>query len=152
MEGSAGVAADRSHVLDVLEDRCRREPGTVLERLLARVRTRPDAVAAALQWAPLYVRLALAEPERAEGWVVFTGHGHVAVLGDDVVREERTSPDVLLQGSRRSVLAAVLGVIGPAPALDAGVLIPMVPAERFAALLSLLGDELVGVAAGYTES
>jgi hypothetical protein len=98
----------------------------------------------------LYVRVALDDP-RTEAWVVFTSDGHAAVLGDDAVRSERTSPDLLVQGPTRSVLAAVLGVLDARVALDAGVLIPMVPTDRIEPLLALVRRELVVVAAGYTE-
>lgn len=152
MEGSAGVAADRSHALDVLDDRCRREPGTVLERLLARLRTHPPTVASALQGAPLRIRLVLDEPQHAEGWVVFTSNGHVAVLGHEAMSADHLSPDVLLQGPSRSVLAALLGVVDTADALDAGVLVPMVSVERVDVLLSLVSRKLVEVAAAYSES
>ena len=47
MEGSAGVAANHLHALDALEAGCRRDPGAMLERLLDRLRARPDAVATA---------------------------------------------------------------------------------------------------------
>ena len=152
MEGSAGVAANRLHALDALEAGRRCDPGAMFERLLDRLRACPDAVAAALKGTPLHVRIALDGPRQIEGWVVFTGNGHVAVLGDDAMREERTSPDLLVQGTSRSVLAALLGLTSPGSALDAGVLIPMVPAERFAAVLSLVGEELLAVAADYIES
>ena len=145
------AAADWSHALDVLEERCRREPGAVLGHVLARLRAHPEDVALALKGTPLYVRHTL-DGGPAEGWVVFTGDGHVAVLGDDAVRPERTFPDLIVQGPARAVLAAVLGETEADAALDAGVLIPMVPMDRLEPLLGLLRRELIAVAAGYTES
>ena len=145
MEGSAGVAANRLHALDALEAGCRRDPGAMLERLLDRLRARPDAVAGALKGTPLHVRFS------TDRWVVFTGNGHVAVLGAEAMGAERTWPDLLLQGPSRSVLAALLGLTHVVPALDEGVLVPMVAAERFSALLSLVGEELLAVAADYIE-
>lgn len=143
--------ADPENALDMLEDRCRHRSRAVLDGLLARLRTRPHEVARALKGHPLYVRIVLADPG-VEGWVVFTREGHVAVVGDDAVRPQRRSPDLLVQGPARPVLAALLGVTEARAALDAGVLIPMVPTDHLEALLSLVRRELLAVAAGYTEA
>src|SRR5687767_15118689 len=142
------AAADRAHALDVLGDRCHRQSGAVLRGLLDRFRARPHDVARALRGRPMYGRVALDDP-RTEAWVVFTGDGHVAVLGDEAMHPERELPDLRVQGSGSSVLAALLGVTEARAALDTGVLIPMVPTDRIEPLLSLVGRELVAVAAGY---
>ncbi|MDQ3756440.1 MAG: hypothetical protein M3394_01130 [Actinomycetota bacterium] len=145
------TATDR-WALDHLEQRCRQEPGSVVGSLLAALRRRPDAIAEALDGAGLRVRLAIDGPHRVEAWIVFSSDGHVAVLGGEAVNESRSAPDLLLRGQARSILAALLGLIDSASALNAGVLLPMAPSARLDSLLMLVGRELLALVEDYTEA
>lgn len=154
MDGSVGVIVDtdRSGALEILERRCASDPGGVVGRLLARLRRHPDEVVRALAGVPLRVRVALTEPCRVDGWIVFTQAGNVASVSDDVMNRERASPDLLLQGPSHLVLAALLGLVHEARALDSGVLIPMAPMDRLVPLLGLLRRELIELAEDYNDA
>lgn len=152
MGRGTGVVVDRSDALEILEDRCASDAGAVVGRLLARLRHRSGEVMQAVGDVPLRVRIVISDPRQAEGWVLFTRGGNVASVSHDVMLREGASADLLLQGSSHAVLSAVLGLTPPGPALEAGVLIPMVPMDRLAPLLELIRAELADLATAYRES
>lgn len=143
---------DRSDALEILEDRCASEAGVVVGHLLTRLRRRGNEVTQAVGGAPLRVRIAINEPRQAEGWVLFTRGGNVASVSHEVMVREGASADLVLQGSSHAVLSAVLGATPPGAALETGVLIPMIPMDRLAPLLELVGAELADLAKAYSES
>ena len=134
---------EHSIALDILTDRCATQGDAVLTLLLDRLREIPDAVAAAVDGQRLRVRLSINSPEPVEGWAMFTGDGHVALVSVGAFSARRLVPELVVQGSCRSIMSTIFGLA----AADAVVVVPLVATERFERLLLLLADELVRLAA-----
>jgi hypothetical protein len=135
---------EHSIALDILGGRCATYGAAgVLTALLDRLREMPDAVAAALGGDALRVRLSISSPRVVEAWVMFSSDGHVAMVSEGAFSTRRFAPELVVQGSGRSIMSTILGL----GAADALVLIPLVPTERFERLLPLIAEELVKLAA-----
>lgn len=134
---------EHSNALDILTGRCADHGAAVLTLLLDRLREVPDAVAAAVGGQRLRVRLSISSPEPVEGWVMFTGDGHVALVSVGALSNRPLAPELVVQGSCRSIMSTIFGLASA----EAVVVVPLVATERFERLLPLLADELLKLAA-----
>lgn len=133
---------DASDALHILHRRCGTEGVALTGNLLDRLRAVPEAVAEALGGQRFLVRLSISEPHPVERWVVFTEDGHVSMVSQAALAPRRPTPDVVLQGTGRSILATLLRTPDP----NTVALIPMVPTGRFDLLLPLVARHLVDLA------
>jgi hypothetical protein len=134
---------DAFDALHILHGRCATDGIAVATDLLDRLRRVPEAVVEALGGRRLLVRLSVAEPDPVERWVVFTEDGHVSMVSEAALAPRRPAPDVVLQGTGRSILATLLRTPEP----NTVALIPLVPTERFDLLLHLVARQLLDLAA-----